>query len=127
MMVNIPVSYAYTNEEKLATKAHGFEGAKSGTYHYYSSKAFEKFMNLNNFLYHIRSHNPAEEGYALCFSNRSLTIYSCRRFNAATNPFIAVLMVGGMPSPDEKHDKIRIIRFSTAEMSASKKKNTSKR
>lgn len=126
-MVNIPARYAYTEEEKEATKAHGFEAAKSGAYHYYSSKAFEKFMNSNAFRYFIRSHNPAEEGYALCFNNRCLTVYSVRRFNKVTHPFIAVLMVGGQSEADWKQDKIRIIRFPTPEMTASKKKNTANR
>lgn len=126
MMVNIPVRYAYTDEEKASIKAKGFEVSKNGAYHYYSSKMFDKFMSTNGFQFHLRSHNPVEEGYALCFGSRSLTVFSCRRFNSATLPFIAVLQVGASQAASPSYSKIRPIRFSTAEMTTSKKKSTSK-
>lgn len=116
MMVNVPVRYAHGKEEETETNQNGFGNSKTGYYRYFSRRAFEAFLKTNSFDYLIRSHNPCDDGYALCFDNRCLTIYSSCRCNNVAMTFTGVVLV------NESKRKIRVMRFDAALMDSKKNK-----
>ena len=124
MMVNIPIKYADKSEASgEESRGQDFIVSKTGDYHYFNRKAFGAFMAINHFDFFIRSHNPCEEGYALCFTNRCLTVFSCRKVAKTTLPNTCVAFLS-----DSKRN-IRFVRFNTkdGERSTSSAQKTSRR
>lgn len=107
MIVNIPNVYSTENELKLNSNTN-FAKSETLNIFYYYKQAFDSFMKLNEFDYHIRSHNPCEDGYATCFNNRCLTVYSCSKGGDDFVNNISFIMI------NDSSRKIRFIKFAVS-------------
>ena len=103
MLVNVPARYADENQVE-EVMANDFTLSSTGRFYFFNHDAFSEFMKQNNFKYHIRSHNPTLDAYALCFRNRCLTIFSCCKFNNIPLDSTSIMLI-------TDSGKIRFFRY----------------
>ncbi|KAI2801176.1 hypothetical protein BLOT_011752 [Blomia tropicalis] len=106
LIVNVPLTYRATGEQRQNNHQNnhhtqaGFVAGHNQKF-YFSRYAFSAFLENNGLDYLLRSHNPCEDGFAICFRYRCCTIFSCRK----SSPILAVAQF------NESRHKIRFIRI----------------
>lgn len=121
MIVNLPSVYSGDESIESMNSAVGggfIECNKSKQVYWYFNKiAFEQFMKYNEFDYHIRSHNPCEDGYGACFDNKCLTVYSCSKSGDASSHI-------GFIQINDTRKTIRFMKFAYNDSSSYSRLNT---
>ena len=111
MITNVPATYANDREDILEAKPTfhpGFVKTKDGRC-FFNREAFDSFMDKNKFSLMIRSQNPCQDGYAMDFDRRCLTIFSARKCNKMALANTAIIQI------DRSKEKVRFVQLTHSE------------